>query len=91
MTPNWEWQQRTGINSVLIVRGDLDVVVGADFVGAVEEVLSGDASTAEVLIDLGEVDFIDSSRLARCCSYGRTTESGSRSARSPLPFSACSS
>jgi anti-anti-sigma factor len=62
MTPNWEWQ-RTETNSVLIVRGDLDVAVGVEFVGEVDKVLAGDASIAEVLIELGEVDFIDSSGL----------------------------
>ena len=32
MTPNWEWQQRTETTSVLVVRGDLDVAVGVEFV-----------------------------------------------------------
>jgi anti-anti-sigma factor len=62
MTPNWEWQQRAENNSVLVVRGDLDVAVGVEFVEAVDKVLAGD-STAEVLIELGEVEFIDSSGL----------------------------
>jgi anti-anti-sigma factor len=63
MTPNWEWQQRTESISVLIVRGDLDVAVGVQFVDAVDDVLGGDGSLAEVVIELGEVDFIDSSGL----------------------------
>jgi anti-anti-sigma factor len=63
MTPNWEWQKRTETNSVLVVRGDLDVAVGVEFVNAVEEVLVRDGSIAEVVIELGEVDFIDSSGL----------------------------
>jgi anti-sigma B factor antagonist len=63
MTPNWEWQKRTETNSVLVVRGDLDVAVGVEFVNAVEEVLVGDGSIAEVVIELGEVEFIDSSGL----------------------------
>jgi anti-anti-sigma factor len=48
---------------VLIVRGDLDVAVGVEFVEAVDKVLAGDQSTEEVVIELGEVDFIDSSGL----------------------------
>ena len=63
MTPNWEWQERTGEASVLVVRGDLDVAVGVDFVAAVDEVLSTDPSINHVVVDLGEVDFIDSSGL----------------------------
>jgi anti-sigma B factor antagonist len=63
MTPNWEWQQRTDSASVLVVRGDLDVAVGVEFVNAVDEALAGDGALTEVVIDLGEVDFIDSSGL----------------------------
>ncbi len=63
MTPNWEWQERTGDASVLVVRGDLDVAVGAEFVAAVDEVLSTDPSINHAVIDLSEVDFIDSSGL----------------------------
>ena len=48
---------------MLVVRGDLDVAVGVEFVDAVDNVLAGDGSTVEVTIDLGEVDFIDSSGL----------------------------
>ena len=61
MTPNWEWQQRTGTESVLVVRGDLDVAVGVEFVDAVDEALAADGSATQIVIDLGEVDFIDSS------------------------------
>jgi anti-anti-sigma factor len=63
MTPNWEWQQRTDTESVLFVRGDLDVAVGVEFVDAVNEALAGDDSMTQVVIDLGGVDFIDSSGL----------------------------
>jgi anti-anti-sigma factor len=63
MTPNWEWQERTENKSVLVVRGDLDVAVGVEFVNAVDEVLLTDASLTDLVIDLGEVDFIDSSGL----------------------------
>jgi anti-anti-sigma factor len=63
MSPNWEWQQPTETNSVLIVRGDLDVGVGVEFVDAVDKVLAGDQSNVEVVIELGDVDFIDSSGL----------------------------
>jgi anti-anti-sigma factor len=63
MTPKWEWKERTGDASVLVVRGDLDVAVGVDFVAAVDEVLSTDPSINHVVIDLSEVDFIDSSGL----------------------------
>ena len=63
MTPNWEWQQRTDTESVLVVRGDLDVAVGVEFVDAVDGTLAEDGSLTQVVIDLGEVDFIDSSGL----------------------------
>ena len=63
MTPNWEWQQRTDTESVLFVRGDLDVAVGVEFVDAVDERLAGDGSVTQVVIDLAGVDFIDSSGL----------------------------
>ena len=63
MTPNWEWQQRTDTASVLVVRGDLDVAVGVEFVDAVDGALAGDGSLTQVVIDLGEVDFIDASGL----------------------------
>jgi anti-anti-sigma factor len=63
MTPNWEWQESTGDGSVLMVRGDLDVAVGAEFVAAVDEVLSTDPSINHVVIDLSAVEFIDSSGL----------------------------
>ena len=52
MTPNWEWQQRTGDASVLVVRGDLDVAVGVAFVAAVDEVLTTDPSINHVVVDL---------------------------------------
>ena len=63
MTPNWEWHQRTDTESALEVRGDLDVAVGVEFVNAVDEALTGDGSSTTVVIDLGGVDFIDSSGL----------------------------
>jgi anti-sigma B factor antagonist len=63
MTPNWEWQQQTEGESVCLVRGDLDVAIGAEFVAAVDEVLAADDAPARVVIDLGAVDFIDSSGL----------------------------
>ena len=89
MTPNWEWQQRTETNSVLIVRGDLDVAVGVEFVGAVDKVLAGDGSTAEVVIELGEVDFIDSSGLRALLqlrhNYGDRVQVGAISARRSAP------
>ncbi len=63
MTPNWEWQQRTDTESVLVVRGDLDVAVGVEFVDAVDKALAADGSATQIVIDLGEVEFIDSSGL----------------------------
>ena len=63
MTPKWEWQQRTESDSLLIVGGDLDVAAGADFVGAVDDALSAEGSPTLVEIDLGAVEFIDSSGL----------------------------
>lgn len=63
MTPNWDWEQRTETESVLIARGDLDVAVGAAFVEAVDEVLSAEGSPTQVEIDLSAVEFIDSSGL----------------------------
>jgi anti-anti-sigma factor len=63
MTPNWEWEQRTETESVLVVRGDLDVAVGVEFVEAFDEFLATDGSPAQVVIDLSEVEFIDSSGL----------------------------
>ena len=63
MTPKWEWQQRTESESVLVVRGDFDVAVGADFVGAVDDAFSADGSPTLVEVDLGSVEFIDSSGL----------------------------
>jgi anti-anti-sigma factor len=63
MTPNWEWQQRTDTESVVFVRGDLDVAVGVEFANAVDERLAGDGSVTQVVIDLGGVEFIDSSGL----------------------------
>jgi anti-anti-sigma factor len=84
MTPNWEWQQRTDVESVLTVRGDLDVAVGVEFVSAVDEMLAGEGSCASVVIDLGDVDFIDSSGLRSLLqlqqSYGDRVQIGTVSA-----------
>lgn len=84
MTPNWEWQQRTETSSVLIVRGDLDVAVGVEFVAAINKVLADDHSLAEVVIELGEVDFIDSSGLRALLqlrhNYGNRVQVGAISA-----------
>ncbi|HWM20246.1 MAG TPA: STAS domain-containing protein [Ilumatobacteraceae bacterium] len=84
MTPNWEWQQRTETSSVLIVRGDLDVAVGVVFVDAVDKVLAADGPPAEVVIELGEVDFIDSSGLRALLqlrhNYGERVQVGAISA-----------
>lgn len=63
MSANWEWQPRTSAESVLVVRGDLDVAVGAEFVGAVDRVLAAEDAPTSVVIDLGAVEFIDSSGL----------------------------
>jgi anti-anti-sigma factor len=63
MTPNWEWQQQTETESVLLVRGDLDVAVGAEFVAAIDGALAANGAPMQVVIDLGEVEFIDSSGL----------------------------
>jgi anti-sigma B factor antagonist len=83
MTPNWEWQ-RTETSSVLRVRGDLDVAVGVDFVNAVDTALAADDSPSEVVIDLGEVDFIDSSGLRALLqlrhNYGERVQVGPISA-----------
>jgi anti-anti-sigma factor len=84
MTPNWEWQERTETSSVLVVRGDLDVAVGVDFVNAVDKVLGGDDSPAEVVIELGDVGFIDSSGLRALLqlrhNYGDRVQVGAISA-----------
>ena len=63
MTPNWEWQQQSEGESILLVRGDLDVAVGVEFVAAVDRALAADGAPAQVEIDLGGVEFIDSSGL----------------------------
>lgn len=63
MTPNWEWQQQTEGESILLVRGDLDVAVGVEFVAAVDRALAAAGAPARVDIDLGGVEFIDSSGL----------------------------
>jgi anti-anti-sigma factor len=84
MTPTWEWQQRSESASVLVVRGDFDVAVGAAFVHAVDEVLSADGSPSDVEIDLGNVEFIDSSGLRALLqvqqSYGERVRIGAVSA-----------
>jgi anti-anti-sigma factor len=84
MTPNWEWQQRTDVESVMTVRGDLDVAVGVAFVNAVDEMLAGEGSRTSVVIELGEVDFIDSSGLRALLqlqqSYGDRVQIGTVSA-----------
>jgi anti-anti-sigma factor len=84
MTPNWEWQQRTDVESVMTVRGDLDVAVGVAFVNAVDEMLAGEGSRMCVVIELGEVDFIDSSGLRALLqlqqSYGDRVQIGTVSA-----------
>jgi anti-anti-sigma factor len=84
MTPNWEWQQRTDVESVMTVRGDLDVAVGVAFVNAVDEMLAGEGSRTCVVIELGEVDFIDSSGLRALLqlqqSYGDRVQIGTVSA-----------
>ncbi len=83
MTPNWEWQ-RTDTESILVVHGDLDVAVGAEFVNAVDAVLSDDGSPTKVVIDLGDVEFIDSSGLRALLqvqqSYGERIRVGAVSA-----------
>ena len=63
MTPNWEWRQRSGAEWDLVVRGDLDVAIGVEFVDAVEERLQADDAPRRVTVDLSEVEFIDSSGL----------------------------
>jgi anti-sigma B factor antagonist len=63
MTPTWEWQSRTDTGAVLAVHGDLDVAVGAAFVKAVDEALAAADAPAVVELDLGAVEFIDSSGL----------------------------
>jgi anti-anti-sigma factor len=84
MTPNWDWQQRTETESVLVVRGDLDVAVGTAFVGAVDDALSAEGSPTLVEIDLGAVEFIDSSGLRALLqvqqNYGDRVRIGAMSA-----------
>jgi anti-anti-sigma factor len=84
MTPNWEWQQRTESESVLVLRGDFDVAVGADFVRAVDDALSAEGSPTLVEIDLGAVEFIDSSGLRALLqvqqNYGERVRIGAVSA-----------
>ena len=84
MTPNWEWQQRADGESAVLVRGDLDVAVGVEFVRAVDEVLAGDGSSTRVVVDLGNVDFIDSSGLRALLqlrqNYGERVQVGTVSA-----------
>ncbi|MGH9134282.1 MAG: STAS domain-containing protein [Ilumatobacteraceae bacterium] len=63
MTPNWEWRPASDTTSVLAVHGELDVAVGDKFVKAVEEVLAAADPPKSVEIDLGRVEFIDSSGL----------------------------
>ena len=84
MTPNWEWQHRTETESVLVVRGDLDVAVGTSFVGTVDDTLSAEGSPTLVEIDLGAVEFIDSSGLRALLqvqqNYGERVRIGAMSA-----------
>jgi anti-anti-sigma factor len=84
MTPNWEWQQRTETESVLVVSGDLDVAVGVAFVDAIDQALAADGSLSKVVVELGEVDFIDSSGLRALLqlrqSYGERVQIGAVSA-----------
>jgi anti-sigma B factor antagonist len=64
MVSNWEWLDHADdAASVLVVRGELDVAVGGAFVAAVNEALGADPAPSQVVIELGEVEFIDSSGL----------------------------
>jgi anti-anti-sigma factor len=84
MSSNWEWLRRTETESVLVVRGDLDVAVGVEFVDSVDEALRADDAPTQFEIDLGEVEFIDSSGLRALLqvqqSYGERVKVGAVSA-----------
>jgi anti-anti-sigma factor len=84
MAPNWEWQQRADGESAVVVRGDLDVAVGVAFVRAVDDVLASDGSSSRVVVDLGDVGFIDSSGLRALLqlrqNYGERVQVGTVSA-----------
>jgi anti-sigma B factor antagonist len=62
MPTTWEWNEADDGRRVLSVRGELDVAVGPEFGAAVEEALASNGSDV-VLIELSDVEFIDSSGL----------------------------